>query len=187
MLKVDFLTQRNAVKLNFHGSPTINQPSNHCFPTSATMKVNFVGEKIGEKTAADMSRAQYENILMTVCMDRLPKGQKIETWYESTGRYLWENHEEAVNRIFSKTSFRVKAEQMRSFHDLEKNIDKGFPTVCGANIFKGHVILYLGDGHFNDPYGNFMDGYRDPVGKAVDYSTVMNKIFSGGNHYLRVV
>lgn len=166
-----YLSQRD----NINPFTKKNDPHNQCMVATFTMLANWLGDKLD---ITDLQKYSETEHLTRVGRSAREVEQR---------RYSSLNHADAVNQELKRlgvsqrlTSGKLTWEQVKSITKEKKS-----PVEVGSMITKhGHIILYIGNDEWHDPYGKCSEitlsysgqGYT-PNGSFVKYSEEFIKEF----------
>ena len=135
-----YLTQRD----NINPFSNKSDPHNQCMVATFTMLANWLGDKL-----QILELSNYQEIEHLKIVGRSAK--EIEQ-----RRYSSLNHADAVNTFLKKLGLSQKLVSGVFNYTQVKNIckEKKSPVEVGSMVTKaGHIILYIGNGEWHDPYG----------------------------------
>lgn len=135
-----YLSQRD----NINPFSKKSDPHNQCMVATFTMLANWLGDKL---QISELSN--YQEIEHLKIVGRSEK--EIEQ-----RRYSSLNHADAVNTFLKKLGVSQKLVSGVFNYTQVKNIckEKKSPVEVGSMVTKaGHIILYVGNGEWHDPYG----------------------------------
>lgn len=135
-----FLTQRDNIN-PFTNKP---DPDNQCMVANFTMLTNWLGDRL-----------QIPELQKYTEFEHLKLVGKSEKEVESR-RYISINHAIVINDILQKLKLKQKLVNGQFNWMQVKNLckEKRSPVEVGSMITKhGHIILYIGNNEWHDPYG----------------------------------
>jgi hypothetical protein len=137
---VRYLTQRDNIN-PFTGLP---DGHNQCMVATFTMMTNWLGDKYGIPILQQYNERTH---LLNVGISP----DKVEL-----RRYNSENHAIVINKLLKdlKLTQQLKSKLLRWNEVKELSIQKQSPVEVSGLITKlGHIILYIGNNKWHDPYG----------------------------------
>lgn len=176
--KVKYLTQRD----NINPYTGKKDGHNQCMVASFVMLVNWLGDKYDNKSL------QVYNEFTHLCI----VGRNAEELEKR--RYRSINHAEVVNPLIQNVGLsRIQLKSKYLKYDEMKKLsnEKKSPIIVGSMVTSyGHIIVYIGDNKFHDPYGKCSEYTLRYTGKGfsvngaeVEYSEKFCKerIFRSGD------
>ena len=157
----NIINQRYAIRI---GTNQI-ESYNHCFPSSCTSYLNYIGLLKKKLSLRSMTEYSYNNIIYGIAHSNLldslrktrsefksktngeiisemirTKGEKyftelIEKKYDHNDRYVWDTHETAINVLIKEFGIKVKR-VVATDTEIKNQLDKGFPVIAGFDIRK---------------------------------------------------
>lgn len=168
-----YLSQRD----NINPYTKKNDPHNQCMVATFTMLANWLGDKLNIPELSNYQEIEHLRIVGR-------SAKEIEQ-----RRYSSLNHADAVNTYLKKLGVSQKLVSGVFTWQQVKNIckEKNSPVEVGGMITKqGHIILYIGNNEWHDPYGKCSEstlsyggnGYT-PDGSFIKYSEkfIIERIF----------
>lgn len=135
-----YLSQRD----NINPYTKKNDPHNQCMVACFTMLANWLGDKLSITELQKYSETEH--------LTRVGRSAKeIEQ-----RRYSSLNHADAVNQELKRLNVSQRLVSGKFTWEQVKSItkEKKSPVEVGSMITKhGHIILYIGNGEWHDPYG----------------------------------
>lgn len=166
-----YLSQRD----NINPYTKKSDPHNQCMVACFTMLANWLGDKLNIPELSNYQEIEHLKIVGR-------SAKEIEQ-----RRYSSLNHADAVNTFLKKLGVSQKLVSGVFNYTQVKNIckEKKSPVEVGSMITKhGHIILYIGNEEWHDPYGkcseitlSYSGQEYTPDGSFVKYSEEFIKEF----------
>lgn len=177
-------------------------PLGSCFPTSVAMALsrNFYSKELEIIfTQDDVINVLCNGPLGKQLLDSDKFTANERSWmmplyHKKVANTIWKVEQEVVRYIIGEDY--CKYYEDKTLDDIKAEIDRGYGVAIGFNInptdpnIGGHIALMVGYDTtrktliFNDPYGDFMTGYRNQRGYQVEYpeATIMQRKHGSGNY-----
>lgn len=152
---VRYLSQRDNIN-PFTGKP---DGHNQCMVASFVMLTNWLGDKLKERQLQIYTEPAH-----LACVGR--NLQELES-----RRYNSANHGAVINAMLTnlKLKQRLVSKQL-NWDDVQQiSTLKRSPVIVGTMITKsGHIVLYIGNGQWHDPYGKASEITNGYFGQGFD-------------------